>query len=72
VYLKAYGNGTEARAGSGAYLDFYNQERPHQALGYRTPGEVFEGQQRKCLQEQEGYYHPVLIPSPKSRQTLLI
>ena len=54
VYLKAYGNGTEARAGIGAYLDFYNQERPHQALGYRTPGEVFEGQQRKCLQEQEG------------------
>ena len=29
-------------------------ERPHQALGYRTPGEVFEaGQQNRCLQEQE-------------------
>jgi putative transposase len=55
VYLKAYQNGSEARAGIGAYLDFYNQERPHQALGYRTPGEVFqEGQQRRCLQEQEG------------------
>jgi putative transposase len=55
VYLKAYQNGSEARAGIGAYLDFYNQERPHQALGYRTPGEVFqEGLQRKCLQEQKG------------------
>jgi putative transposase len=55
VYLKAYQNGSEARAGISAYLDFYNQELPHQALGYRTPGEVFqEGQQRKCLQEQEG------------------
>jgi putative transposase len=55
VYLKAYQNGSEARAGIGAYLEFYNQERPHQALGYRTPGEVFqEGQQRRCLQEQEG------------------
>ena len=53
VYLKAYQNGTEARAGIGAYLDFYNQERPHQALGYRTPGEVFqEGLQSRYLQEQ--------------------
>ena len=33
VYLKAYQNGTEARKGIGAYLAFYNQERPHQALG---------------------------------------
>ena len=42
VYLKAYQNGTEARKGIGAYLDFYNRERPHQALGYRTPGQMFE------------------------------
>jgi putative transposase len=65
VYLKAYGNGTEARAGIGAYLDFYNQERPHQALGYRTPGEVFEGQQRKCLQEQEGVLPSGVDPFPQ-------
>ena len=45
VYLKAYQNGTEARKGIGAYLDFYNRERPHQALGYRTPSEVFQGEQ---------------------------
>ena len=51
VYLKAYQNGSEARKGIGAYLDFYNRERPHQALGYRTPGQVFdEGLQGKCLQ----------------------
>ena len=31
----------EARAGIGAYLAFYNEKRPHQALGYRTPGEVY-------------------------------
>ena len=42
VYLKDYQRVPEARAGVGAYLCFYNEERPHQTLGYRTPQEVFE------------------------------
>jgi hypothetical protein len=59
VYLKAYQNGSDARSGIGAYLDFYNWERPHQALGHQTPGEVFEeGQQRRSLQSQK-----VVLPS---------
>ena len=41
VYLKAYSNGREAKAGLDAYFRFYNAQRPHQALGYRTPAEVF-------------------------------
>ena len=41
VYLKAYGDGREARAGIGDYFRFYNTQRPHQALGYRTPAEVY-------------------------------
>jgi putative transposase len=41
VYLKAYQDGREARVGIGNYFRFYNTERPHQALGYRTPAEVF-------------------------------
>ena len=41
VYLKAYQDGTDARVGLGNYFCFYNTERPHQALGYRTPAEVF-------------------------------
>ena len=54
VYLNAYQNGTEARNGTDAYLDLYNRERPHQALGYRTPGQVFDEEQpRKCLQNQQ-------------------
>ncbi len=43
VYLKGYATVTEARAGIGAWVSFYNGERPHQALGYRTPAEVFGG-----------------------------
>lgn len=43
VYLKGYDSIMEARREIGAYLDFFNTERPHQALGYRTPDEVFAG-----------------------------
>ena len=41
VYLKAYQNGKDARIGIGDYFRFYNNARPHQALWYRTPGELF-------------------------------
>jgi len=41
VYLKAYRDGRDARICIGDYFRFYNTERPHQALGYRTPAEVF-------------------------------
>ena len=45
VYLKAYANAGEARRELGAYFRFYNNQRPHQALGYRTPAEVFHGEE---------------------------
>ena len=41
VYLKAYGDAKEARRELGAYFRFYNDQRPHQALGYRTAAEVY-------------------------------
>jgi putative transposase len=41
VYLKAYQDGRDARIGLGKYFSFYNTERPHQTLGYKTPAEVF-------------------------------
>ena len=44
VYLKAYANGLEAYRGLREYFRFYNERRPHQALGYRTPAEVFYGE----------------------------
>jgi len=45
VFLKAYETVAEARRGIGAWLAFYNDERKHQSLGYRTPAEVFAGGQ---------------------------
>ena len=41
VYLKDYSSVTDARAHLGRYFSFYNEERPHQSLGYRTPADVY-------------------------------
>src|SRR5450432_3192655 len=43
VYIKAYGSVAAARQGIGGWLGFYNEKRPHQSLGYRTPRVVHEG-----------------------------
>lgn len=47
VYLKNYETPREARVGLNGYLNFYNTERPHQALGYRTPKEVYAESNRQ-------------------------
>src|SRR6202142_3577180 len=44
VFIKAYGSVAEARRGIGGWLSFFNEERLHPGLGYRTPGAVFEGE----------------------------
>jgi hypothetical protein len=43
-FIKAYASVAEARQGIGGWLSFYNEERLHQALGYRTPCAVFDGE----------------------------
>jgi putative transposase len=40
IYLRDYGSVAELDAGLARYFRFYNQERPHQSLGYRTPAAV--------------------------------
>jgi putative transposase len=42
VYLHAYATVAAAKAGIGAWLRFYNEERQHQSLGYRTPRHIYE------------------------------
>jgi len=44
VYLKAYASVAEAKAGIGVWLGFYNEERLHQSLGYRTPRQVYQAE----------------------------
>jgi putative transposase len=43
VYLYAYDSMQEARRGIGRYFDFFNDDRPHQALGYQTPASFYDG-----------------------------
>jgi putative transposase len=41
VYLNDYEDAPVARRGIDRYLAFFNHERPHQALGYRVPSDVY-------------------------------
>jgi len=41
IYLRDYQTVAEARYNLNRYFEFYNNQRLHQALGYRTPVEVY-------------------------------
>jgi putative transposase len=41
VFLNAFEIGSEARAGIGRWIDYYNAERPHSALAGKTPDEAY-------------------------------
>lgn len=43
VYLYAYETVAAARDGIGRYFDFFNNERPHSALGNQTPASFYDG-----------------------------
>lgn len=45
VYLKGYASMGELTLGLSEYFTFFNGERPHQSLGYRTPNAVYEAAQ---------------------------
>ena len=41
IYIQGYNAVPELHRGLGRYFGFYNDERPHQSLGYRTPAAVY-------------------------------
>ena len=45
VYLHDYAHPKEARQQLAQYFEFYNHRRPHQALDYRTPAQLYFGQE---------------------------
>jgi len=40
ICINDYERAAELESGLTAYFRFYDEERPHQSLGYRTPGEI--------------------------------
>ncbi len=52
VYLSEYASPREARQGIAQYLWFYNQRRPHQALGYKTPAQVVTAASLEAWRQQ--------------------
>ncbi len=47
IYLHGYAGAPELCSCLGRYFPFYNEERPHQSLEYRTPGEVYRARRGK-------------------------
>lgn len=47
VYLHDYAHPKEARQQLVQYFEFYNHRRPHQALDYRTPAQLYFGQEAR-------------------------
>ena len=41
VFLNAFETGSEARAGIGRWISYYNTDRPHSTFAGRTPDEVY-------------------------------
>jgi len=73
VYLHDYADPEEARRALGAYFGFYNRERPHQALGYRTPAEVYcgrTGDDKGGAPERAVAGTPVALRAPSVPATL--
>jgi len=64
VYLKAYQTPQEAREEIGKWFLFYNNERPHQSLKYKTPCAFFEA----TLPCGYGGQGGVLPTSPQAQQ----
>jgi len=44
IHISAYETVAEAREGIAKFIKYYNEDRPHQALKYKTPQELYFGQ----------------------------
>lgn len=49
LYLRAYADGRDLKAGLARYFADYNGARLHEALGYRTPDELYFPRSRRLL-----------------------
>lgn len=61
VYIKDYGVVDEARRGLGDYFVLYNTERLHQSLEYKTPAEVYSGNDSAMADPLSGVPGPAYL-----------
>ena len=64
VYTKEYATVKEAVSGLGAYFGFYNEERPHQALKYKTPYQLYAERRTHPAQPDNIHSAPRCTLSP--------
>ena len=71
IYLRGYDSPKETRQGLTRYFGFYNDERPHQSLDYRTPAQVYFGQEKRRSQAPLSQELASPILCPEGRQCTL-
>jgi len=52
VYINDYESVRDAKEGIKRYMSFYNWERPHQSLSYKTPAEVYFDEKKQRISKK--------------------
>ena len=68
VYLHDLADGFQARRVIGEWIDFYNAERPHSALGGKTPAEAYCGDPPADMMDKQLRALPAYPPAQQRRQ----
>jgi putative transposase len=66
VYLREDSTPRAVRQGLEEYFDFYNNRRPHQALEYRTPAELYGGSHGKSIGTSQNTRNTEMVVAPTS------
>lgn len=53
IYLKDYETVAEVKTGVAEYIKFYNEDRPHQSLGYNYPADVYYQSNLNLVERKE-------------------
>ena len=68
VYLRELADGFEARRVIGEWIDCYNTEMPHSALGGKTPAEAYRGDPSVDMMDQPLRALPTSPQAQQQRQ----
>ena len=69
IHLKAYADGREARAGIGAWMKFYNEDRPHQAMDNQMPMAVWRAGMEKIEAAERAVDMPLRLDTANAVPT---